>query len=139
MIFRICRKGWSQQEPAEVFHSMHKIDMHVTYVEIKRQYSCVAQMHFPKAKALPSLLLHGTHTHSSLPFASAWGITSPMERILPQQHPTTPSFVQQKRKKPPLFHQVFCLLQQYLILLERSSRGCSEVISEYNNCNSLMK
>ena len=51
---------------------------------------------FPKAKAPPLLLLRGTHTHTSLPFASALGITSPMERILPQQHPTTPSSVQLK-------------------------------------------
>lgn len=65
-----------------------------------------------------------------------------MDRILPQQHPTTPSSVQLKshtKKKENqtifFFYQVFCLLQQCLVLLERSSRGCSEVLSEYNNYN----
>lgn len=44
---------------------------------------------------------------------------------------------QEKRKPNDIFfpHQVFCLLQQCLVLLERSSRGCSEVLSEYNNYN----
>lgn len=98
MIFRVCRKGWSQQEPAEVFHSMQKIDMHITYMEIKGQCMCVAQMHFPKAKALPSLLLHGTHT-AACPSHQLGDSRAPWKGCCPSSIPPHLALFNRKEKK----------------------------------------